>query len=154
RAQSVLEALRHHADHRVALAVECDRAIEHGRGTTEPALGEARRDDCDPLRSGDVVRSGEVAPERGPYAQGGEIVRTHEIAREPRWLARRCERRLPTPHDGERIERATAFRDLEKRTVSHWQRLVVLRAIREHDDTLRLRIRQRAQENLVDCTED
>ena len=154
RAQSVLEALGHDADDRVALAVERDRAVEHGLGAAEAAFGEARGDDHDGRRSRDVVRGGEVASERGPYAEGGEIVGTDEIAFEPRRLAGRRERRLPTPHDGERVERAIALHDLEERSVGDRKRPVIVVAVREHDHALGLRIRQRAEEDLVDGAED
>ena len=101
-----------------------------------------------------IVRGLEVSSPRRRHTQRSEVVGAYSLAIEPFRLI--CARKsgLPRLHYGDRVEGTAPLLQFAKGMEGLGDAGTVVSCIPEHDDPAGLRVRQRLEQDWIDCAKD
>ena len=149
------ESRRHHADDRAGPSVRRDGETEHVRASAQPRLPELVTQEDDAVAALFVLLRRKDPAERGLHPERGEHVRRRQQAGDLFGLTVQHHVDPRRTDHAEVVERFVALAPRhEIRRCDHVARVAVEAVLPDHDDAVRIGIRQRLEHDAADDAED
>jgi hypothetical protein len=149
-----LEPLGHHPEHGHAAVVELDGSADHPRVAAEPPPPEPVAEHCHARPAGAVLFGPEDAPACRADAENGKDVGGHEARPDALGCVAAGEIAAAGGERAHALERAAQRPVVGDLRLRQPRRRPPLPVVPDHHHPLRLRVRERAEEDAVDDAED
>src|SRR5262249_5666371 len=148
------ERARHHADDGIAVVVEPDLASDDRAVSAETPPPQRIAEDRHVRAIELILGFQEVPPNRRRYAQRTEATHAHTLPLQSFWSIRAGDGGLPWLQHGERVERTTPLNEGAIGAKRPLDSPAVLALLPDHHHPVRMRIRQRLEQDGVNSAED